>query len=475
MNAGKPNKKKPNFLFFSFSPARRLHLAFTRTSASPARRHRPFAGSPVRSSLRRRRPKMHKVGKKFVKPGCLSQKLTGYERQRQKRIEMNSMRLEALGIPGMSKALFGSNQNGNEGPNKISNGDDDDEYLPSDNEELNSSGDAELVPVMAAQPTLLPTFSTQQTHELSSPPIIANSVGLSYGLKYLTILACSSSKRVRGKTVGKGIDKLIAQNGGEKLSVPVLDEWNALCGINAPKVTSLLGVYIRRMCPIKGIPTWRHVDEATQSAIIQSVLDKFKISDDYHGNLVAQQAVHRKCYNIHRNWRHNMKLHYKHVKNVLHVDPYSHPYEHVTQEDWRHLIDDVWKSKEHKVRSKAGKKNRKKLEYNHCSGSRSFVATMTIQPEFNGSENLEFLEFYKKTHTKKNKEWIDPICAVKHSKMLSLREESFQSGVQLTSEEMSRQALGKRKRYILGFGDGPKPSSSSSTPSRVSQDHVGEL
>ncbi|XP_038974705.1 uncharacterized protein LOC113461806 [Phoenix dactylifera] len=103
----------------------------------------------------------------------------------------------------------------------------------------------------------------------------------------------------------------------------------------------------------------------------------------------------------------------------------SHPYEHVTQEDWRHLIDDVWKSKEHKVRSKAGKKNRKKLEYNHCSGSRSFVATMTIQPEFNSSENLEFPEFYKKTHTKKNKEWIDPIYAVKHSKMLSLREESF--------------------------------------------------
>ncbi|XP_038987311.1 ribosomal biogenesis protein LAS1L-like isoform X2 [Phoenix dactylifera] len=100
---------------------------------------------------------------------------------------------------------------------------------------------------------------------------------------------------------------------------------------------------------------------------------------------------------------------------------------------------------------------------------------MTIQPEFNGSENLEFPEFYKKTHTKKNKEWIDPICAVKHSKMLSLREESSQSGMQLTSEEMSRQALGKRKRYILGFGDGPKLSSSSSTPSRVSQDHVGEL
>ncbi|XP_038974398.1 uncharacterized protein PFB0765w-like isoform X2 [Phoenix dactylifera] len=62
--------------------------------------------------------------------------------------------------------------------------------------------------------------------------------GLSYGLKYLSILVGSSSKRVRGKTVGKGIDKLIAQNGREKLSVPILDEWNALCGINAPKNSS---------------------------------------------------------------------------------------------------------------------------------------------------------------------------------------------------------------------------------------------
>ncbi|XP_038975619.1 unconventional myosin-VI-like [Phoenix dactylifera] len=40
---------------------------------------------------------------------------------------------------------------------------------------------------------------------------------------------------------------------------------------------------------------------------------------------------------------------------------------------------------------------------------------------------------------------------------------------------MSRQTLGKRKRYILRFRVGLKPSSSSSIPSRVSQDHVGEL
>jgi hypothetical protein len=80
------------------------------------------------------------------------------------------------------------------------------------------------------------------------------------------------SKRVRGKTGGKGVDKLIAQNGGEKLFVPVPSNWKSLGGVNAPKATNLLGVYLRMMCPVKNTPTWWHVDQATQSAVIQAVL-----------------------------------------------------------------------------------------------------------------------------------------------------------------------------------------------------------
>lgn len=49
------------------------------------------------------------------------------------------------------------------------------------------------------------------------------------------------------------------------------------------------------------------------------------------------------------------------------------------------------------------------------------------------------------------------------AQMLRVREESSQSIVWLTPEveEMSREVLGKRKRYILGIGVGSKSSSSS--------------
>jgi hypothetical protein len=53
--------------------------------------------------------------------------------------------------------------------------------------------------------------------------------------------------------------------------------------------------------------------------------------------------------------------------------------------------------------------------------------------------------------------------------MLEVREEATQSGMLLTPEEMSRQVLGKRRKYILGLGVGPKPFSSSAASNAVSQ------
>ncbi|KAI8530217.1 hypothetical protein RHMOL_Rhmol11G0038800 [Rhododendron molle] len=80
------------------------------------------------------------------------------------------------------------------------------------------------------------------------------------------------SDLVHGKTLGKGVDKFVAQNGGNKLPIPMLEQWNTLCGVNAPKASMLLGMYIRRMAPIKNMLTWWDIPEAIQSAIIQAVL-----------------------------------------------------------------------------------------------------------------------------------------------------------------------------------------------------------
>ncbi|KAH7845904.1 hypothetical protein Vadar_007259 [Vaccinium darrowii] len=322
--------------------------------------------------------------------------------------------------------------------------------------------------------TSVPSPPQLSPNVTAEPTLFEDGLGNDASLEQSGATGRSLSTRVRGKTLGKGVEKLIAQNGGKKLSVPVLEEWNSLCGINASKATTLLGVYIRRMSPVKNTPTWWHIDEATQSAIIQSVLDKVNISDDYHNNPLAKKVVNRKCYRIHINWRYRMKLHYSQlVENG--EDTYSSPYEKVTQEDWRHMIDDVWSSDKHKNKSEAGKKNRGEQGPIHAGGSRSFVAAMTTPPENNGYANLEFPEFYQKTHTKKDNNWISDTCAENHSQLVNLRKESSQSGIQLTAMEMSRDVLGKRKRYILGFGDGPKPTSSSSEIDVASRAHDEEL
>ena len=64
---------------------------------------------------------------------------------------------------------------------------------------------------------------------------------------------------------------MIARNKGKKLPVPVPEELNALCGMNASAVANEIGIQIRRMCPIQGIKSWSNVDEATKAAIIQVV------------------------------------------------------------------------------------------------------------------------------------------------------------------------------------------------------------
>ena len=43
-----------------------------------------------------------------------------------------------------------------------------------------------------------------------------------------------------------------------------------------------------------------------------------------------------------------MKCHYDDILKQQ-LDPYSHPYDEMSLEDWRHMIDDVWKSEKFEV------------------------------------------------------------------------------------------------------------------------------
>ncbi|KAL7212098.1 hypothetical protein ACSBR2_014881 [Camellia fascicularis] len=85
------------------------------------------------------------------------------------------------------------------------------------------------------------------------------------------------------------------------------------------------------------------------------------------------------------------------------------------------------------------------LPYNHTSGSRLFPIAISLMVDEDG--DLDFLEFYKKSHKSKKKgDWIDPKCGELHDEMVNLQVVATDAGTPLTQEELSRQLLGQKKK-----------------------------
>ncbi|KAL7212960.1 hypothetical protein ACSBR2_015623 [Camellia fascicularis] len=195
-----------------------------------------------------------------------------------------------------------------------------------------------------------------------------------------------------------------------------------MTGKYATQATNKLGIQIRSLCPVKDVKSWLDLDETTKSAVIQAILDKFKIGDDFHNDLQAQQIVNKKAYGLYKDWRYTLKQEFELLEGLPRDEIYAHPPLGVSLDDWKHLID---------KRSKAGKSNRSQLSYNHTNGSRSFPIAMAAMQE-----------------------------------MVNVQAVAIESGTPLTHEELSRQVLGQKKRYLLGFGSGPQPSTIATSRAR---------
>ncbi|CAL5351099.1 unnamed protein product [Camellia sinensis] len=285
------------------------------------------------------------------------------------------------------------------------------------------------------------------------------------------VVGQTRSTRVRGPTLGKGVQKKIARKKGEKLHVYVNRVLNAITGGNATPATNELGLQIRRLCPLQSVKSWIKIDQSTKDAVIQAVLDKFVIGDDFDNDEQAQQILDRKAYFLYKDWRYNLKQEFLELEEKGVDDPYSRPPSGVSLEDWKYLIDVAWKDESHLKRSTAGKANRGMLPYNHTSGSRSFPIAMSLMANEDG--DIDFPEFYKKAHkSKKTGDWIDPKCGELHDDMVNLQVTATDAGLQLTHEEISRQVLGEKKNYLRGCGVGPQPSSTASSAARARDKHM---
>ncbi|CAL5323086.1 unnamed protein product [Camellia sinensis] len=251
----------------------------------------------------------------------------------------------------------------------------------------------------------------------------------------------------------KECKKGLREKKGEKLDVYVNRMLNALTGGNATPATNELGLQIRQLCPLKGVKSWKKIDQSIKDA------DMFEIGEDFHTDQQAQEIVDTMVYLLYKDWRYTLKQHYEKLVKEGVDDPYGHSPKGVCLDDWRHMIDVAWKDESHLKRSKAGKANRSLLPYNHTSGSRSFPIAMSLMMKMGSWIFWNFI----RNHTNRRKQMNE---LIPNDAMVNLQTTATDAGIPLTHVELSRQVLGQRKNYLRGFGIGPQPYSPSDSATR---------
>ncbi|CAL5397625.1 unnamed protein product [Camellia sinensis] len=258
------------------------------------------------------------------------------------------------------------------------------------------------------------------SHNATSQPMVDSDETQAPSETQPSGVGTSKPLRVRGPTRGKGIQKIIRAKKGEKCYVHIDRGLNTMTGKYATPATNELGIQIRTLCPLKDVKSWLDLDETTKAAVIQGVLDKFQIGDDFHNDLQAQEIVNKKAYGLYKDWRYTLKQEFELLEGLLRDEIYAHPPVGVSLDNWKHLIDVAWQDASHQKRSKAGKSNRSQLLYNHTNRSRSFPIAMATMVAKNGE--LDFPKFYEDSHTsKKTNDWIHSKCHELHQEMVNVQ------------------------------------------------------
>ncbi|XP_058217220.1 uncharacterized protein LOC131328268 [Rhododendron vialii] len=157
-------------------------------------------------------------------------------------------------------------------------------------------------------------------------------------------------RRVRGPTRGKRIRRIIVKNKGERILAYVTPEIRVFCGNNANKVASQVGTQIRWICPIMGFyPLWKSVDSTLKDAILQVVREKIKVTEnEVESTELVEEVFHEKANLLYKDWKWRMDDFY--AKTLCDSKgAYQHPFQETPTDDWKYMIDHVFKDPKRKV------------------------------------------------------------------------------------------------------------------------------
>ncbi|CAN1181775.1 hypothetical protein LINPERHAP2_LOCUS35604 [Linum perenne] len=126
---------------------------------------------------------------------------------------------------------------------------------------------------------------------------------------------------------------------------------------------------------------------------------------------------------------------------------------------WIQLCDH-WEDERVQEICEQNKINRSCLSKPHNQGSVAFIPLFHETLEKEGSENFDWIEFFKRTRMNKSGDWMTPQCEEAYLKMKEKIDLSEEDGNPITPEEAMCAILGTKSGYCKGMGYGPTPPSS---------------
>ncbi|MCL7050884.1 hypothetical protein MKW94_021150 [Papaver nudicaule] len=211
----------------------------------------------------------------------------------------------------------------------------------------------------------------------------------------LGLLETTSRRRVRGRSRGVGLENLLGQEKEGKLSVNFNEAVGQPVCLNRKKLTSELGVIVRSFAPLEH-KSWTKIPLHDRETLMDRVKAKFWID--------------------------------------LTV-PYVWDFVHNSV--GKSIIPDLITGK--------------KLKYNHCGGSMSFVARHEMKKQETGDPSL--IQVFYDTHTRvinketKERIWISDEAQIQHEKMIALQIQGREEGVEPRDEaEICAEVLGRKKK-----------------------------
>jgi hypothetical protein len=409
---------------------------------------------------------MSKRGRQMLEPGFLARKYTNHLNRINKKNKANDKRFEAMGLKHKPTSYHGSIHSipSNGKRKRIRAEMDDADYSPPFGEDDSDDGsigsfeeeDCDLrqqAPSRsqreANQSSLNQDVVTQipppldPESQIEAPPVVAS-------------VALKKSKKGRG--VARGFDVKRRLKTGGKIKGVIFDEDKWLPVGPAEKVFKMeLGIITRLLAPLN-VFYWKRMTVAQKAPLFERLESEFEVKfEDQHTRTVVDSIMAMRF----RQFKHRCHLHYKKFSTE---EAPQHPPTDVEPVDWIRLCEH-FETEGFKKKSDAGVKNRKDLEVNHTSGSKSFIQRLYEMENLakNSEENSETreepsqLKLYKDTHLKKDGNWVHARARENHEKMDMLKNQPVQDGNKLTEDEIREKILKTKTGYSRGLGYGVKP------------------